>query len=84
MRETLVEHLLTHQRYTNLAVKLETNEKLWKDICSFALRYDKVIEENCNEPRIKTLLEFCRNNKYGEGLITNIDDEFDLNLEEFF
>ena len=80
MRETLVEHLLTH----HLAVKLETNEKLWKDICSFALRYDKVIEENCNEPRIKTLLEFCRNNKYGEVLITNIDDEFDLNLEEFF
>lgn len=84
MRETLVEHLLTHQRYTNLAVKLETNEKLWKDICSFALRYDKVIYENCNETRIKTLLEFCRNNKYGEVLITNIDDEFDLNLEEFF
>ena len=22
------------------------NEKLWKDICSFALRYDKVIYEN--------------------------------------
>ena len=35
MRETLLENLLTHQRYTNLAVELETNEKLWKDICSY-------------------------------------------------
>lgn len=84
MRETLLENLLTHQRYTNLAVEFETNEKLWKDICSFSLGYDIQIQENDNEPRIKTLLEVCRNNKHGEVLIIAIDDNFDLNLEEFF